>query len=942
MSTVLPPRLARLVEEVLEHADAATSARSRGARERIESARADLEQHFLDGLARGRTVEELVERFGDPAVAGRLLARSPAPADRSPSRGGASHGNGGEGPFRDWMHDVRHALRGLARTPTLAATAIVVLAIGVGANTVVFTVLNELLLRPIPVENPETLVDVWADIPGGNSFLGVAYQDYLTYRNDNEVLAELVAFTGRRLEMDRGGEPEVVVGQFVGPGYFEMLGLRAGLGRIGFGPDARPGDGLVVVLSHAFWTESFGADPAVVGRTLRLQGHTVTVQGVGPPGFAGHFIGFPSDLWLPLAAADPLLAGWDANDRARKELEMIGRLRPGVTVETARAGLNGIAEEIERRYPELNRGHRLGVTPTTGLDHSLQAAVTAFVAILGAVSLLVLIIACLNVGSVLLVRAMSRDRELAVRIALGAGRGRLLRQLGTESAVLVGLGTLAGTVVAVRLNHAIADLLRVLAAGVGLELAVDWRVLALTGATALAASILAGVAPAVHVFRKDPAGVLRSRGGPSRGSARMRTGLVVGQVAVSVVLVIATGLFVRALVAGQRAHPGFDAERVATFQVELPPGLSPEGRRAEGRAVLDALRALPVIDQAVIASAPPVGVARSPIAIEVPGVQPPPDADRHVVDGRTVGAGYLGVVGTPLLAGRDIQEADEGDGDGVAVVSRAFAERFWPEASALGATFVVGAGGEAGSGVDREVRVVGIAADARYLVQDDTPDPLVYLSRPSERSAERTPGRPAEPSGERTAEEARAVDTGDGRATTVLVTVRALDPLTVGDAVQRVIDARVAGHRRIRLRTARQVLDDALLPQRLGTAIIGAMGIAALFLAAVGLYGLIQFTVTRDTHELGVRLALGGGRGDLFMVVLRKGVSLVAIGTAVGVGLALLLAPGLAGFLGGVSPADPFTYAAVVACFAVVALLASWLPARRALRIPATEALRGE
>ena len=582
---------------------------------------------------------------------------------------------------------------------------------------------------------------------------------------------------------------------------------------------------------------------------------------------------------------------------------MLGRLRPGVSASVARSALNALAEGIERQYPDLNRGHRLGLTPTTGLDHSLQAGVTAFVLVLTTVSILVLMIACLNVGSVLLVRAMSRDRELALRIALGAGRPRLVRQLVTEATVLVTLGTAVGVAVALRLNSALADTLEVVASGLGLDLRVDWRVLGLTAMVALLAAVLASIAPALHLFRQDPANALRARGGPSRHSARLRSSLVVGQVAVSVVLVVATGLFVRALVAGGKLDPGFAVDEVATFVLSLPEEFDPRARAALERDVLATIRSTPGVVAVTIAGAPPIGVARSPRSIDVPGVLPPPDSDRHAIDVRLAGARYLETVGVALISGRDLNEADDLEEPKVAIVSAAFAGRFWPQGDALGRTFTVGRD---------EVQVVGVAADARFIVQDESPDPLVYLSRGGEVGAR------------------------------TVVTVRADMPLALTSAIGEVVRAAIPGHRRVQLGTGRQVLDSALLPQRLGSIIIGAMGIAALFLAAVGLYGLVQFTVARDTHELGVRLALGGSRRDLLMVVLRKGFTLVAVGTGVGVGIALFLAPGLEGFLAGVSPADPVTYLAVIGCFAGVALIASWVPARRALKIEATEALRGD
>lgn len=887
--TTVPDAARQRIDELLTRAGV-TGARAR-------EMRSDLERHVLDGLDAGKPLDEVLDRLGDPKTAAPLLARGADPPGRIGSSGGLA------GFFGSVSADLRFALRGLAHAPTFAVTAVVVLALGIGANTVVFTLLNEVLLRPIPVENPDELVDVWADVPGGNSFLGVSYQDYRTLRDENSVLVRLAAFTGQRLDLGSAGQERQVVAQFVAPIYFEMLGLRPTVGSTSFDPDAPFGGPPVAVLTHALWQDAYAADPDIVGTSILLQGRTVTVVGVGPPGVRGHFIGFPSDVWLPLQALDPLVPGFDADDRSAKLLEMIGRRRPGVTVGEVAANLNSIAANIEAQFPVLNRGHRVGVTATTGLDHSLAPGITAFVLILTAVAGMVLLIACLNVGSVLLVRAMSRDRELAVRIAIGAGRGRLLRQLFTEASLLALLGTAAGVGVAVWLNGVGSDFLRASGGGIGLDLGVDWTVLGLTAAAAALAAGIASLAPALHVLRKDPSAALRSRDGRSRASARIRTILVVGQVAVSVVLVVATGLLVRSLIAGNRADPGFAADRLATFTLHLDgveAGIPRGGVEGE---ILDGLATLPGIEDVVVADRPPLGVVRTPVSITLPGVPPPAELDAWVVDGRRVGAGYLGALGVEVEAGRDFTAADEDEGLTVAVVSAAFVRRFFPDADAMGRVILVD---------DEPVSIIGVAKDARYVVQDDTPDALVYLSR------------------------AGAV------WPSVQVTLTGAAPATAVGAVQAVVSASVPGHRRVILTSARQVMRDALLPQRMAALIIGAMGVIALLMAAVGLYGLVQFTVARDTRELGIRIALGGGGRDVVFSVVRKGFALVGLGTGIGVAAALVLAPGLGTFLVGVGPADPVTYLGVIATFTVVAVVASWAPARRALRLDPIVVLREE
>ena len=886
----LPPAILAVIEDVIVlsglEGDEATEVRL------------DLEQYFRDGLEDGRTPEELIERFGAVEEVAPLLARSPGPPP-SPFRGQRR-----EGLWDSFRTDLRFAVRMLSKSPTLTATATAVVALGIAANTLVFTVINEALLRPLPVQDQESLIDVWADIPGGNSFLSFGFPDYLAYREADQVLEDLAAYSGLRLDLGETGATAPVVGQLVSNNYFGMLGLRPSLGRMTFPDGDVFGADMTVVLSHAFWETSMGAAPDVVGRSIVLDGHRATIIGVGPDGFRGHFIGFPSDLWLPLAAATRLLPGFDPHDNTQKNFELIGRTRPGVSIAAAVTALNVVATGLEAEHPETNRGHRVGVTPTTGLDHSLRGPTLAFLAILGAVSGLVLFIACLNVGGLVLVRVMSRDREMAIRLAIGAGAGRLIRQILTESLLLVTLGAVLGTWVASQINGLLSRVLTTLSGGLGLELSLDVRVLALTAGATLLAAVLASAGPATYLLNRQPASALRSRGGGGTSGARLRTGLVIGQVAVSVMLVTTTGLFVRALVEGSRADPGFAADQVATFPLSLDEWADdPAEARARLEQVLREGAALPAVRGITVSDLSIPNVARTPTPVEIPGVLPELGQDQVIIDTRRVGADFSEVLGIQISQGRDVSEADIRAGSSVAVVSEAFVQRFWPATEPLGQSFRLR---------DREVRVIGVAKDARYLLQDDSPDPLVYVSL------------------------------GEHPLSQPWITVRAGAPLELAGALDAVVRSAVPGHPRVALVGARARLDTALLPQRVGSVLVGGMGFAALFLAAVGMYGLLQFTVTRDRHELGVRLALGGGAGDLLRVVLRKGLLLVAAGTALGLAISLVVAPGLGSFLAGVSPTDPLTYGAVVLSFVGVALLASALPARRAIRIQPIDALRGE
>ena len=853
--------------------------------------RRDLVDHFVEGLDAGVPVDVLIEQFGEPEIAAELLktleAQPPSMLPKEPPRSWDL--------FDSLGLDVRFAWRVLRKSPTFSMVAAFVLALGIGASTVTFTILNELLLRPLPIPDQESLVDVLSDIPGGNSFIGFSYPDYRDYVERNTVLDVLSASTVLRPRLGDRSSSEQVPALLVSANFFDVLHIPMERGRSDFPEIGGRGSYNVAVVSHGFWQRRLGGDPDVIGTGLLLDGQDVTVIGIAPEGFAGRFIGFPIGLWMPLAAGEQFIPGFDPDDRSQKRLEMLGRLRPGVSVDVADQGLDAVAAQLDAEHPDLNRGHRVEVVPSTGIDHSLRAGVTSFLTILTTLAAMILAIACLNVGSILLVRAMGREREIVVRLALGARASRLVRQLLVEAWLLTGLGAVGAVFIAQALSVGLSDLISSFQAGVGLDLTLDWRVFLFTAVASFAASGLASLAPALHVLKKDPAGTLRARG-PADSAGRLRSALVVAQVSLSVVLVVVSGLFVRALVDGLTADPGFDADEIAGFALSFDDtAVSMSEGLVLRRALLSALTdASPEILSATLSTSAPVGVARSPGALRVPGQDPPPNQDVFTVDMKQVGSSYFETVGISVLRGRDFTEEDHWRTAPVVAINEAFANRFWPRQDPIGKMVEL-----------EEVtsRVIAVVEDSRYLVQDDTPDPLIYSSMEGRHSVQvqvwyRTMGRP---------DELRAT-------------------------VQRAVSG-VVPHQVIEPRTARDLLWRALLPQRLGVAIIGGMGLLALILATVGLYGLVQYSVTRERRELGIRMALGCAANHILVHVLQKGFVMVGIGTALGVVVSLAVAPLLRAVLIGTTPADPLIYSIVVVCFGLVALVASFVPARRAIRI---------
>ena len=865
-----------------------------------ERIRDDFREHFLDGLARGRTLDEVIAAFGDPEETAALLDE--VPAAPSPARPDGWS-------LRAWLDglsmDGRLALRTLRRAPVFALTITGVLAAGIGANAVTFSVLDELLLEPLPVHDPSTLVHVLPDVPGGNSFSGFSIGDFRDLQEQNQGLLELAAMSAARVPLGDLPTLERVVVSTVSSNYFGALGVGAHLGTVRLPDFTGWGANPVAVVSHAFWEGRLGAAPDVVGSTLRVNGTPLTVIGVAEPPFQGTFIGFPTEIWTPLSEIGTYRSGFDPEDRGEKFLELFGRRRATTGNADVEAELDAIAARIEAAWPELNRGHRVRVVSMTGIDESLRVGVFAFTAVLTVVAALVLLVACLNVGSILLVRTMAREREIAIRLAVGAGTRRLLGQTMVETLILVAAATAVGWMLAARATAVLRDFVVGASGGVRLELALSGRVLALTIGVAVLAACVASLAPGLHLARREPAGVLRERGGAGGGTHRLRTALVVGQVALSVLLATSSGLFVRALSVGLTIDPGFDADRVASIPIAFDADRYGSARAtAVQRDLVREVAAVPGVEAVAWSGATPIGVGRSPRRVNVAGVEPPPGEDGFPVDVRLVGGGYFEAVGIVLAEGGPIVDVHDTSPDRVAVVSRAFVDRFFAGASPLGRTLEVDG---------TTARVVGVAPDARYVLQDDTPDPLVYLSF-----------------------------AGEPRTRAHLVFRTRADPTALARPVEAILDRVAPEARQAEVRAVRQTLSDGLFPQRVGAAVVGVMGLLALVLAAVGLYGLVQFTVSRDLRSLGIRLALGGGRGDIVRAVLKRGLLLTMTGLGIGVGVAVLVTPGLRPFLVGVRSWDPTTYLTVVLTFVLVSLAASLGPALRASRVDPVVSLRAD
>ena len=800
--------------------------------------------------------------------------------------------------------DLRFAARSLLRTPGFTAAAALTLALGAGATTALFSVVDAVLLRPLPVHEPDRLVSVRVEKADGSVEDVFSWPYVRDWRSAAAPVAEVAATHYGGLSFSAGGEAEMVTSVDATDNYFRVLGLRPAAGRL-----FAPGDDAaapVVVLSHGFWTRRFGADPGVVGRAVRLNGQPLTVIGVAPPGFAGTLAGVRTDVFVPVGIYPLLNPGGDLDTRGRHGwLVMFARLRAGVSVDRAGAALDAVARRVEPEFADDPAPRGARVDALTGLPARARGGAVGFMALLSACAGLVLLIAATNVAGMLLARASARRREIAIRLALGAGRGRLARLLLAESLLLFLAGGAAGTLLAVWAT----SLLRGWSPPVGVPVTIDAAVspaaLAFALGLSLATGLVFGLAPALAASRPVLVPALKDGAGGGR-RARLRSAFVVGQLAMSMLLLVTAGLFARALQSALSIDPGFRPDGVLVGEVRLAPHGYDEARGAEAfRQLLERVRARPEVRAATLASLVPVaGESERTRVRRAEDAPAEGDGGGVSVGVNTVDDDYFRTMEVRLLAGRAFSPADRPGSPPVAVVNETLARRLWPGESPVGRRLTSGG---------RTVEVVGVARDGRYEELREDPLPYVYFPFSQNHQAAMTlhvrhDGAPA------------------AALAAVRAELRAVDP-----------DVPLAGAMPMAAR-----IGVTLVPQRIAAVLVGGFGAAGLLLAAVGMYGVLAYTVSQRTREIGVRMALGAGAGAVLRMVVRQGLLLCALGVAIGLGAALLAARAIRGMLFGLSAADPATFVAVPLLVGLAALLASWLPARRAARVDPVVALRAE
>lgn len=827
------------------------------------------------------------------------------------------------------LKDLRFAFRMLRKNPGFTAVAVLTLALGIGANTAIFSIVDAVLLRPLPFKDPERLVTVWERNPEhGYDANTAAAANFDDWKAQNQSFEQMASFKrASKMDLTLGDETERVTGVAVTANLFPLLGTNPMRGRGFTSEEETPGRADVVVLSHRLWQRRFAGDPAVLGKTVSLDGRSYTVVGIMPGGFC-----FPggtgvldgdydpaADLWMPLR-----ISAEEQQNRGDHPCHVVARLKPGVTLAQARSEMDAIQGQIHKSYGWYFMGTHCTVLPLR--EQSVGGVRAALCLLLGAVAL-VLLIACANIASLLLVRAAARQKEFAVRAALGAGRGAIIRQLLVESVLLAVLGgalgvLLAGWSVPLLAAH-VGD--SIVASTPGWNaISIDGRVLAFTLVVALGTGILFGLAPAWQAAQTDVNDALKAEGrgaGTGLRGQRLRSGLVVAEVALAVMLLIGAGLLLRSFSRLQRVNPGFSAAHVLTFQLGLPEARFPQtqDRGAFVDGLCERLKSLPGVEFAGATTVLPL--SGGPInnrTYTVVGHPPSEPGQFYSADFCFVTPDYFRAMQIPLRAGRSFGAGDTRESPLVCVINEALARRQFPNEDPIGKQLHLVSS-------HRELEIVGVMRDVKHRELDNT-----WMTAPMRSVFDCAIYMPY------------AQDIPQYRNETSMVLRTSGDPLMLAGAVRAAVRELDKEQPVAKLQTMQTVIGESVAQPRFRTILLGSFGALAVVLAAIGLYGVLAHTVAQRSREIGIRMALGARTQDVLVLVLRQGMTLVLIGIAVGLAGALALARLLSGLLFGITPTDPVTFTVVPLLLGAVALAACWLPARRATKVDPMEALRCE
>jgi putative ABC transport system permease protein len=893
----LPPaREAEIVEEVAQH----------------------LDDRYRELLTGGATETEarraVLEEISEEKLLSRSLQRVEQEVNQEPMVPGGGTGNN---LLAGIGQDIRYGLRMLAKNPGFTVVAVLTLALGIGANTAIFSLGNVFMFRPLPVKNADRLTVVAVQSKADSDPDQISYLDYLDYRaHSSAVFTDMTGYAISITGLSCQGHADRLIMSYVPSNFFSMLGIRPALGRlINSGEGDAPKTGPVVVLGHSYWEKRFGGDRSVIGRSASLDGTAVTIIGVVPKEFLGPYNLVEMDGYAPLG-----MLGFASNpdfftSREDHEVRVLATLKPHVSISQAQAALNVVGRRLAQEYPHADQGQRVRVfperiaRPEPAAADAMPLVATVFLVMVG----LVLVVACLNVANLLLARAAGREKEIAIRAAMGAGRRRLMRQLLTESMLLVVASGVAGAIAGNWVCRLLNGLRPLGDLPVRLAFAFDWRVFAYVAAVALSAGILAGLAPALGVSRTDLNLALREGGrgliGES-GRHRLRNGLVIAQVAGSLIVLVAAGLFTRSLTRAESIDLGFDSHNV--LNVTLDPRLQGYTQsRAEPlfHELLHRVQTLPGVQSASFAFSIPLGYYNDGGPVYAEGQAPSPSRRVSGAGLNCVSPDYFTTLGIHILEGRAFTDADTATSEPVAIINQTMAERLWPHRDAVGQHFSY----KAAAGP--LVTVVGVVHDVKSISLLDAPGMYFYLPQ-----------------------------TQNYHSTHVLQVRTSVPPESLAPAVEglvRQLDPDLPVYEVMSMEKALQGANGFFL-FKVGASFAGALGGLGLLLAVVGVYGVVSYSAGRRRHEIGIRMALGAQRVTIFRLVIGQAVLLVGLGIVLGVVAALGVSRLLVSLLVGVSSYDPFTFVSVSAVLMAVALLACYLPARRAMQVDPMVALRHE
>ena len=816
------------------------------------------------------------------------------------------------------FQDTRFAARMLVKNPLVTAVAVVTLALGIGANTAIFTTLNGLYLRPLPVANADRLAVIGAQIKGQpDAPYEMSYLDYRDIRNQASAFSDVLAYNLNLVALDYENQADTALVSYVSDNFFSALGLKPAAGQLLYGREIEErGHAPVIVLGYAYWQKRFNGDPGIVGHQIKLNGHSATVVGVAPEGFHGLYSIVEMQIYAPMALRTLSVSNQDFwTKRDSRSLKLYAILKPGVSMKAAQSSIDLVINRLARQYPEdkdlIARVYPERIArPEPDPSNGTLVVGFLFMGLAG----LVLLLACTNVANIVMVRATSRSREMAVRAALGAARSRLVRQLITESTLLALLGGVAGILLGVWVTRLLGSIhVEILGNQLRFDFPFDWHVFLFGMLAALATGILVGIAPALRASRTNLNEVLHqgSRGvlaGTAR--SRLRNTLVVVQVAGSLVLLIVTGLFVRSARNAEHVYLGFDPSHVLNATLDTRTlGFDKLQARRFYRELEDRVQHLPGVQAASIATHVPMGISSSSSRVYAQGQTSDSKQIVPIIRYNAVGTRYFEVLRVPLVRGRVFTEQDNDKSLAVAIVNEVMAKRFWPNEDAVGKSFSMeGPGGPF-------IQVVGITKQGKYTGPAEDPTPYFYL--PMEQGNElvgtiqvRTAGSP------------------EALGPELVSTVHSLAPnLPVLDlqSMQRVLEG-----------------VNGLFLFRMAARFSGVLGLVGLVLALVGVYGVISYAAAQRTHEIGIRMALGASRASILKMILRQGAFLVGGGVIAGLLLTIVAARGIGDLLVGVSPSDPLTLALASIFLAGVGLLASLIPGRRAMKVEPLKALKYE